>query len=293
MREMWTKKFLAALTRCRDEFFIKEWVDYYLSQGVDSIYIIDDNSEDKSIYDFADSREYKNVNIIYEKQYFKDTTTQQQCELDKNSPSNKLFQSSIKGKYEWLVYCDVDEFIVTKKHFHLTLRERLQQLNTNIKWICVPWVFMAGDSEKNPKSILGEVLYRMDHDKEHPYKVKKFRCRYYKIECKSIIKADYFSYIRDHGPAGEKHLFSRINGVDLTETRLDTGRFCNLRNHDIESGEFLCYHYRYISDEHAKNKLKTNGWYINDGYTFEDLKSSAYLEIYDDTFVRKANNDQL
>jgi hypothetical protein len=54
--------FLGLTTRCKDEFFIKEFCDYYLSQGVDIIFIIDDNSNDKSIYDnLHDDR----IEIIY------------------------------------------------------------------------------------------------------------------------------------------------------------------------------------------------------------------------------------
>ena len=45
------KKFLGLITRCKDEFFVGEFCKYYLSQGVDFIYIIDDDSNDKSIYD--------------------------------------------------------------------------------------------------------------------------------------------------------------------------------------------------------------------------------------------------
>ena len=56
--------FLGLITRCKDEFFIKEFCDYYLSQGVDKIFVIDDDSNDKSIYDtIHDAR----VQIIYEK----------------------------------------------------------------------------------------------------------------------------------------------------------------------------------------------------------------------------------
>ena len=45
------KKFLGLIARCKDEFFVKEFCSYYLSQGVDQIHIIDDNSSNKSIYD--------------------------------------------------------------------------------------------------------------------------------------------------------------------------------------------------------------------------------------------------
>ena len=44
---MLNKKFLGLITRCKDEYFVKEFVDYYISQGVDHIYIIDDDSVDK------------------------------------------------------------------------------------------------------------------------------------------------------------------------------------------------------------------------------------------------------
>jgi len=283
------KKFLTVLTRCRDEFYVKEWVDYYLSQDVDSVYIIDDDSEDKSIYDFASNKKYENVEIIYEKRNYEKTTTKQQCQVDKDSPANKIFRSKIRDNYEWLIYCDVDEFMVTKKHFNSTIRERLQNIPDDVSAICVPWVFMSGAKLiKNPKSVLKEVVYRHDHDKQHPHPVQKFRCRYHEIEYKTILKPSRFEYLLDHDPVP---WLKPVDGCYLKDERID-GRFIDLRNEDIEDGEFLCYHYRYISDEHAKNKLKTNGWYINDGYSFEDLKSSSYPEIYDDTLLRKIENDK-
>tara|TARA_B100001093_G_scaffold512383_1_gene582128 strand:- start:50 stop:922 length:873 start_codon:yes stop_codon:yes gene_type:complete len=286
------KKFLSILTRCRDEFYVKEWVDYYLSQGVDSIYIIDDDSEDKSIYDFANDEKYIDVNIIYEKRVYANTNTAQQSEVNKDSPINKIFNSKIKNKYEWLIYCDVDEFMVTKKQFDSTLRERLQTIPNDITCICVPWVFMSGAKlTNNPKSVLKEVVYRHDHDKQHPHPVQKFRCRYDAIEFKSIIRPNIYNCLNDHIPVPANEGY-RVNGWNLNKTRLRKGRFVNLRNKDIENGEFLCYHYRYISEEHAKNKLNTNGWYINDGFSFEDLKSSSHPEIYDDTLLRKMQNDK-
>ena len=287
---MKNEKFLSILTRCRDEFYIKEWVDYYLSQGVDSIYIIDDDSEDKSIYNFASCAKYKDVNIIYEKRTYANINTVQQGRLDVNSPSNKIFRSRIKGNYKWMIYCDVDEFMVTKKQFDLTIAQRLRTVPEHVNAISAPWVFMSGAKlSKNPKSLLKELVHRHDHDKRHPHPVKKFRCRYKEIEYKTILKPSAFQYLLDHEPYPFKW---NVNGCDLGRKRLDSGRFLNLRNKDIENGEFLCYHYRYISDEYAKRKLVTNGWYVNDGYSFEDLKSSSYPEIYDDTLLRKIKNDK-
>ena len=50
----------------------------------------------------------------------------------------------------------------------------------------------------------------------------------------------------------------------------------------------LCYHYRIISEENCINKLKTNKWYIDDKYTFEDLMDSDYPEIHDETMKCKS-----
>ena len=38
------QKFIGLITRCKDEYFIKEFCDYYIKQGIDKIYIIDDNT---------------------------------------------------------------------------------------------------------------------------------------------------------------------------------------------------------------------------------------------------------
>ena len=57
------KYFLGLITRCKDEFFVKEFCDYYISQGVCKIYILDDDSNDKSIYNAAIAN-FKQLKVI-------------------------------------------------------------------------------------------------------------------------------------------------------------------------------------------------------------------------------------
>ena len=42
-----SRKFLALITRHKDEPFLRQFCLYYITQGIDDIYIIDDNSKDK------------------------------------------------------------------------------------------------------------------------------------------------------------------------------------------------------------------------------------------------------
>ena len=79
---------------------------------------------------------------------------------------------------------------------------------------------------------------------------------------------------------------SPITGVSKKIT------YNELRENDIENGVLLCYHYRIISIENSKNKLKENTWYVQDGYTIDELMSSDHPEIIDNTFQRKIKNDK-
>ena len=152
--------FLGLITRCKDEFFIKEFCDYYLSQGVDKIFVIDDNSNDKSIYkNIKDNR----IKIIYKKN------------IIQNNYADKFYKE-IKSYFKWIIYCDVDEFITTKKNITNTIKDELKTTFKNVDCIKIPWVMMSCNSiEKNQDSILLENTYRWNHNKKHPNKIRKFK----------------------------------------------------------------------------------------------------------------------
>jgi hypothetical protein len=145
--------FLGLITRCKDEFFINEFCDYYLSQGVDKIFVIDDDSNDKSIYKGIKD---KRVEIIYEKNILK------------TSYANTLYQK-VKNNFMWMIYCDVDEFITTRKKVLNNIVDELKTTFKDADCIKVPWAMMScNNRQNNPKSILKENIYRWNHDKKHP-----------------------------------------------------------------------------------------------------------------------------
>lgn len=280
-------KFLGLLTRCRDEFYIREFCDYYIKQSVDHIHIIDDDSNDKSIYDALDKN---HVTVHHVKRMYDDVSTYEQSHIHSNDTPNKIYRD-IRSSYEWLIYVDVDEFVATRHNMNHTLREELQHIitvNPCVDQIVVPWVLMSGRYFKqSPSSVLQEIVHRHDYDNKHPYHVQKFRCRYDSVEVKSIFKCDRFDYIHDHVPGTHTHQHRNIiNGVNLSDHH-DGMLYHNLREQNISDAFLLCYHYRYISEQHARDKLKTNGWYINDGYTLGDLMNTSYPEVIDTTMKDK------
>jgi len=280
--------FLGLITRCKDEFFIKEFCDYYLLQGVDRIYIIDDNSNDKSIYNKITDN---NVEIIFNS--VKSLTHNGMCENDClciRIIANELYKQ-IKSNFKWMIYCDVDEFITTKKNITNTIKDELYSTFNDVDCIMIPWVMMSCNSkEKNPNSILLENIYRWNHDKKHPHIIKKFRCRYNKIEVKCIFKTDKFNSLTDHFPISQSDNIFTVDSISKEKQQLDTF-YHNLRENNIKNGILLCYHYRIISRENCINKLKNNLWYIIDKYTIDNLMSCDYAEIIDETLKNKIINN--
>lgn len=268
------QKLLGLITRCKDEFFIKEFCDYYLSQGVEHIYVIDDNSNDKSIYKYLENND--KITILYEKKLFNGHQMNHVNELYKN----------IKNDYKWIISVDVDEFITTKKNANNTIRDELETTFQDVDCIKVPWVMMScNNRENNPKSILLENTYRWNHDLKHPHinNIRKFRCRYNQIEVKCIFKTQMFDKIDIHHPYKNNNNYKVVDSINLKNQKLDP-YYNNLRENDIKNGYLLCYHYRIISRENSQNKLN-KAQYLN--FTINDLMSSDYPEIFDDTIKNK------
>ena len=116
--------------------------------------------------------------------------------------------------------------------------------------------------QKNPKKILLENNMRWNHNKLHPNKIHKFRCRFHEIEVKCIFKASKFESISDHHPITSKEFTENlkiINSVDCKQEELNPF-YKDLREIDIKSALLICFHYRIISDENNISKIKSNFW---------------------------------
>lgn len=261
---------LGLITRCKDEYFIEEFVLYYLSQGVDAIYVIDDDSQDKSIYDNILTIE--GVFILFKKNIIKENYAEH-------------LYKAIRLDFEWMIYIDVDEFIRPHVSLDKTIKQFLIDYSVTFDCVKIPWVMMSSNGiEKSPSSIIETNVYRWNHDLRHENmlsKHEKFRCRFDQIEVKCIFKPSKFRSLFDHHPLQPINKDVKVvDGISLNTAHLNSYHE-NLREKDIKNGKLLCYHYRIISTENSVNKLKNNIWYIENGYTVDDLMSSDYPEVID------------
>jgi hypothetical protein len=272
--------FVGLIVRCKDEPYVREFVNYYINQGIDKIYIIDDNSN-KEIY--KDVINNEKVVIIFDKNNIIK-------KMDEEFNGCKRLYNQIKHLFEWIIIVDMDEYITTKKYMNKTIREELETTFKDCMCVKIPWVMMSCNSIKeNPESLLQTNIYRWNHNKRHinnRSNERKFRCRYDAIEVKCIFKPRFFNDIFMHNPL--KPISSNIKIVESirnTNQPLDPF-YKNLREKDIAEGYLLCYHYRIISVENCLHKIKHNFWYKK--YKLMDLLSNDYPEIIDETLKNKS-----
>lgn len=275
-----SKNFLSIIARCKNEPFVSEFVQHYLSEGVDEI-VIFDNGSDRPYPD--DVKADERVKILEDDILFTLHPT------DMESVLNHAHGLSTK----WLLYLDLDEFITTRRHPGRTIREELQTTFREADCVKVPWVMMSANGrQRNPDSLLLETTHRWDHDRRHENAVsdhQKFRCRYDEIEVKSIFRPEKFGFLADHNPYGARGDIVCIDSVDNEPAPLNPVHR-NLREADIARAFLVCYHYRVYSVESARQKMQSSLFY--GAYTLDDIMSADHPELVDETLARKTRARQ-
>lgn len=276
---------LGLITRCWNDPYVNEFVNHYINEGVDAIYIIDDRSGEGLYQDVSQCLKVHIVTDI----------------IFRAGPELNILYQRIKADFDWIVVVDMDEYITTKKNIQSTLREELLTTFKDADCVKIPWVMMAFNGiEQNPDCLLETNIYRMDHDEKH-YSFfwdrfrwgsgrarRKFRCRYKEIEVKCVFKTKSFDQCWDHGPERDDiENVKIVEGVYNQAAELDP-YYKKLRELDISQAFLLCFHYRAVSKQHCVDKLIENCFDDYKHIESNDLILSDFPEIIDNTLCLKS-----
>ena len=159
--------FLVLVCMFREEdMYLKEWLDYYILQGVDHFYLYDNENPTSTMKILKPYVENKYVTIIN----WPDSVTDEVNDKNKRkkwSDYNKLstqnlefehFTKNYKDRYRWVLKCDIDEFMYPSKK-HKNVREVLKKefSEKTTKGIKVPRVdFGSNGHVKKPKGLVIE-----------------------------------------------------------------------------------------------------------------------------------------
>ena len=241
----------------------KEWVEHYLSQGVDHFYLIDNGSTDnyKEVLEpFMD-----HITLIHD---------------DEKGGQLNIYNRHILPKLEeteWVIGIDLDEFVYTKDG---TIASTLRNLkDPSIGQIMIPWKqFGSSGYIMQPSSVVESFLYRIKLPWTAPFKMI---CRSRALKQIGV----HSSYIKDEfitvGP-----FLNRIEGnpgdMELTEELLEKSLF-RLNHYAIQSLDW----FRRV--KMTRGDVANNVSNVKNEETF---KLADYKDVFDDDLaVRQKNRD--
>tara|TARA_Y100000389_G_scaffold76951_1_gene73721 strand:+ start:269 stop:1102 length:834 start_codon:yes stop_codon:yes gene_type:complete len=265
---------IALITRHLNEPFLDEFVEYYLREGIDRIFILQDKDGSYNL------PFHEQVSVMISNQFgsgqMKDV--------------NALYQQ-IRFSFKWFLFLDCDEFMSTvNEEKNKTLKEIIHGVYDSVDCIAVPWVMMSCNGrEHNPPSLLQYNVHRWNHDQKHPHPTNwnKGRCRYDKIEVKCIFKGCAFGKISIHHPGSFLGNCVAVNSVDNKGFAINPF-FKGFHEKEIEEARILCFHYRIMSKEACATKYKSSKL---DGYkksNMDDLWVTDYSEIQEEFMKNKS-----
>lgn len=127
---------------------MEEWIEHYLSEGVDHFYLIDNGSTDNYI-DIINKYSHKITLVI-------DDTKNAQTFL-----YNKYFFSR-KNESSWILICDLDEFVYGTTG---SIKDALLKIDhRTVGEICIPWgMFGSSHHIHQPNSVVKNFIYRQQY----------------------------------------------------------------------------------------------------------------------------------
>lgn len=160
---------------------IQEWINHYINQGIDKIFLVDNGSTD----------DYQITDHLDKIELIKD---------DKKFAQQEFYNRYVyKYKdYTWAIFCDLDEFIYARRGFK-TIKEYLNRLRHDISLIYIPWkIFGSNGHVQQPSNVVQSFTKRVNYNR--PCTIQgNVLFKYKNLSMpKCIVKTKYIEHIKVH-----------------------------------------------------------------------------------------------
>jgi hypothetical protein len=267
-----------------ESHILKEWVEHYLNQGVDKIFLVDNGSTDNYYSILQPYISTGKVDLV------KDNKKYAQTEL-----YNKHFLHKCKA-YDWVIVCDLDEFIYGRKYCN-SIKDFLNKVHPSFSQVFIPWKMFGSNGydtmeQEQPSSVISTFTKRINNnDNRH----NKFRSFTYKghikyIFSKCIVRTKYLLKLNIHHSetSNNRYITSYVSQNNHINTNKD---FVEINEDIIENSALHLNHYAIqslnwfmkvkatrgdncsVSNDNVRNKD-----YFNE-YNFNDMDDSELSNI--------------
>lgn len=243
-----------------ESHILKEWLEHYLNEGVDTFFLIDNDSSD----------DYKPILEPY--------LTSKQVFLMKSKKKNAQVELYNKWlpeakKFDWVIVVDLDEFVYARNGFK-TIKDYLRTVDKDIYKIQIPWkLFGSSGLKKQPSSVIQNFVHR----KKYPESGTHTNVAQRVAELKTISRGSHLKTINVHNSiVTDLHqCFPNKNNEDYKDTFFTLMDESTLKTHYLHLN-----HYRIQSWEFYKKVKMTRG----DGAVKKfnkNVRTRKYFQIHD------------
>ena len=132
-----------------------EWVEHYAREGASSIHLVNNNSDDDYLTPLSPWREKGLVHL------HEDSRLHAQRQIYND------YLQGLRSECEWLLVCDLDEFIYARRPHH-SIVDYLEQIHWSTSCIHLPWkMFGSSGLKEQPESITHGFTRRANADHSH------------------------------------------------------------------------------------------------------------------------------
>ena len=247
---------------------LKEWLEHYLREGVDTFLLIDNDSSDN----------YKPIlePFLHSKQAFLKKSKKKHAQVELY---NRWLPEA--KKFDWVIVVDMDEFIYARNGFK-TIKAYLETVNKDIYKIEIPWkLFGSSGLKKQPDSVIQNFIHR----KKFPKISTHINLSERVIYIKTISRGSHLQKIRTHNSVVTNlHQSFPVRNISsdsriLREIGLGNRSFTIMIEPFLKKHSLHLNHYRIQSWEFYKKVKMTRGDVsIN---TLEYIRNQKSFQIHD------------
>ena len=255
-----------------ESHILEEWIEHYLNQRVDKIFLVDNGSTDSYYSILQPYISRGKVDLV------KDNKRHAQREL-----YNKHFLHKCKA-YDWVIVCDLDEFIYGRKYCN-SIKDFLSKIHPSFSQVFIPWKMFGSNGydtmeKEQPSSVISTFTKRINNNDTRHNRFRSFTYRgpIKYIFSKCIVRTKYLLKLNIHHSetSNNKYMTSYVSQNNHINTNKD---FVEINEDIIENSALHLNHYAIQSLNWFMKVKATRG--DNCSVSNDNVRNIEYFKEYD------------
>lgn len=269
---------LALLAIFRNEAsHIDEFIRHYIDNGVDHFYLINNASEDD--YTSVLNPYLDFITLVHEDRVINQGVMNHHQSDVQFTNYNKLLHTIKKTNTDWLIVCDIDEFIYARRGFK-TIKEFLLEKGDIFDQVLIrEKVFCSNGLQKQPESVIKGFTARVDYSKHNKCVPKCIA----KVKSIDFAHVHYCVLKKESAITYEETLTNFTNQIIRTDKSLiirERNKLVEYIDEDILSNGYLACNHYYIQSKEWFFGTKAVRGVAALGHDHGDVMADKWLKIW-------------